>query len=73
MALGTQASKVDVVATTPLAGTDLAPDQIAGPVQTATAADVAEQRRARSRGFHEPAPERRVSQRNAGRTRSSPT
>src|ERR1700722_1114787 len=36
---GTQ-SKVDVVATTPLAGTDLATDQIAGPVQTATAADI---------------------------------
>src|SRR3984957_15511201 len=36
---GTQ-SKIAVVATTPLAGTDLATDQIAGPVQTATAADV---------------------------------
>jgi outer membrane receptor protein involved in Fe transport len=33
-------SKVDVVATTPLAGTDLSPDQVAAPVQTATAADV---------------------------------
>ena len=33
-------SKVDVVATTPLAGTDLSTNQIAGPVQTATAADV---------------------------------
>ena len=31
---------MNVVATTPLAGTDLATDQIAGPVQTATAADV---------------------------------
>ncbi len=41
LALASQASKVDVVATTPLAGTDLATDQIAGPVQTATAADVA--------------------------------
>src|ERR1700728_1883394 len=41
MALGAQSSRVDVVATTPLAGTDLAIDQIAGPVQTATAADVA--------------------------------
>jgi len=41
MALGAQSSRVDVVATTPLAGTDLATDQIAGPVQTATAADVA--------------------------------
>jgi hypothetical protein len=40
MALGTQTSRVDVVSTTPLAGTDLAIDQIAGPVQTATAADV---------------------------------
>ena len=40
LALATQASKIDVVATTPLAGTDLAIDQIAGPVQTATAADV---------------------------------
>jgi len=35
-----QSSRVDVVATTPLSGTDLAPDQIAGPVQTASAADV---------------------------------
>ncbi|MGA3190583.1 MAG: TonB-dependent receptor, partial [Bryobacteraceae bacterium] len=33
-------SRVDVVASTPLAGTDLAINQIAGPVQTATAADV---------------------------------
>ena len=33
-------AKVDVVAATPLAGTDLAIDQIAGPVQTATAADI---------------------------------
>jgi outer membrane receptor protein involved in Fe transport len=40
MALGAQASKVDVVATTPLAGTELAPYQIAGPIQTATAADL---------------------------------
>src|SRR5580704_17557770 len=40
MALRTQTSKVDVVATTPLAGTDLAPYQIAGPIQTATAADI---------------------------------
>ncbi len=40
LALGTQSSKVDVVATTPLAGTDLSTNQIAGPVQTATAADV---------------------------------
>ncbi len=42
MALGVQSSKIDVVATTPLAGTDLATDQIAGPVQTATGADVSE-------------------------------
>jgi outer membrane receptor protein involved in Fe transport len=41
LVLASQASKLDVVATTPLAGTDLAIDQIAGPVQTATAADVA--------------------------------
>ena len=41
MALASQASKVDVVSATPLVGTDLSRDQIAGPVQTATAADVA--------------------------------
>ncbi len=41
LVLASQASKVDVVATTPLAGTDLALDQIATPVQTATAADIA--------------------------------
>ena len=41
LSLATAASKVDVIATTPLAGTDLSPDQIAGPVQTATAADIA--------------------------------
>jgi outer membrane receptor protein involved in Fe transport len=41
LALASQVSKIDVVATTPLAGTDLATNQIAGPVQTATAADVA--------------------------------
>ena len=40
MTIGVQSSKVDVVATTPLAGTDLSINQIAGPVQTATAADV---------------------------------
>ena len=40
MALGAQASKVDVVSATPLAGTDLSTDQIAAPVQTATAADM---------------------------------
>ncbi len=41
LSLASQAARVDVVATTPLAGTDLAIDQIAGPVQTATATDVA--------------------------------
>ncbi len=40
LALGTQASKLDVVSTTPLGGTDLDKDQIAGPVQTATAQDI---------------------------------
>jgi outer membrane receptor protein involved in Fe transport len=40
LALAAQASRVDVVAATPLVGTDLSTDQIAGPVQTATAADV---------------------------------
>jgi outer membrane receptor protein involved in Fe transport len=35
-----QAAKVDVISATPLAGTDLMTDQIAGPVQTATAADI---------------------------------
>jgi outer membrane receptor protein involved in Fe transport len=40
MALVVQVSKVDVVSATPLAGTDLTRDQIAGPVQTATAADI---------------------------------
>jgi len=40
MALASQASKVDVVSETPLAGTDLQINQIAAPVQTATAADI---------------------------------
>src|ERR1700728_345055 len=40
MTIGVQSSRVDVVATTPLAGTDLSTDQIAGPVQTATSADI---------------------------------
>jgi outer membrane receptor protein involved in Fe transport len=40
MILGAQSSKVDVISETPLAGTDLQIDQIAGPVQTATAADI---------------------------------
>jgi hypothetical protein len=38
MALSSQAAKVDVVSETPLAGTDLQINQIAAPVQTATAA-----------------------------------
>jgi outer membrane receptor protein involved in Fe transport len=40
MIIGAQSSKIDVVATTPLAGTDLSINQIAGPVQTATAEDI---------------------------------
>ena len=40
MAPANAASTVNVVAVTPLAGTDLTPDQIAGAVQTATAADI---------------------------------
>ncbi len=40
MTLGAQSTRVDVVATTPLVGTDLSTDQIAGAVQTATAAEV---------------------------------
>ncbi len=40
MRLGTQVSKVDVVSATPLGGTDLEANQIAGPVQTASTADV---------------------------------
>src|SRR5580704_6881034 len=40
LAIGMQASRVDVVAATPLAGTELSKNQIAGPVQTATAAEV---------------------------------
>ena len=40
MPLATQASTVDVVAATPLAGTDLAVDEIPAPVQTATARDL---------------------------------
>jgi outer membrane receptor protein involved in Fe transport len=42
MALARAVTNVEVIAVTPLAGTDLAPDQIAGPVQTATGADVNE-------------------------------
>jgi outer membrane receptor protein involved in Fe transport len=40
MSVGAQSSRIDVVGTTPLAGTDLAIEQIAGPVQTATTADI---------------------------------
>jgi outer membrane receptor protein involved in Fe transport len=40
MALATQASKIDVVAATPLPGTDLPIDQIPAPVQTASARDL---------------------------------
>lgn len=40
LALAAQSSRIDVVASTPLAGTDLTVDQIASPVQTATAADI---------------------------------
>jgi outer membrane receptor protein involved in Fe transport len=41
LALAGQAATVDVISQTPLAGTDLTVDQIAGPVQTATAASIA--------------------------------
>ena len=41
MEIGAQVAKVDVVSETPLAGTDLQINQIAAPVQTATAADIA--------------------------------
>jgi len=40
MVLSGQAAKVDVVSETPLAGTDLQINQIAAPVQTATAMDI---------------------------------
>ncbi len=40
MAISAQTSKVDVVSETPLAGTDLEVNQIAAPVQTATAAEI---------------------------------
>lgn len=40
LALETQATRVDVVATTPLPGTDLSLDQIAAPVQVATAQEI---------------------------------
>ncbi|HEX4231288.1 MAG TPA: TonB-dependent receptor [Bryobacteraceae bacterium] len=40
MQIGAQAATVDVVSETPLAGTDLQINQIAAPVQTATATDI---------------------------------
>ncbi|MBZ5673924.1 MAG: TonB-dependent receptor [Acidobacteriia bacterium] len=40
MALATQAARIDVVANTPLPGTDLPIDEIAAPVQTASARDL---------------------------------
>ena len=40
MVLSPQATSVNVVATTPLPGTDLPIDEVPGPVQTATAADL---------------------------------
>ncbi len=40
MTLSSQRVKVDVVSETPLAGTDLATEQIAAPVQTATSTDI---------------------------------
>ncbi len=40
MSIGAQAAQVDVVASTPLAGSDLSAEQIPGPVQTATAEDI---------------------------------
>jgi outer membrane receptor protein involved in Fe transport len=40
MVLSGQAAKVDVISETPLAGTDLQINQIAAPVQTATAVDI---------------------------------
>src|SRR3984957_3970212 len=41
LTLSSQASKVDVVSATPIGGTDLTTNQIAGPVQTADAAQIA--------------------------------
>jgi outer membrane receptor protein involved in Fe transport len=42
LALAPSASRINVVAATPLAGVDLLTDQIASPVQTATSADLAD-------------------------------
>ncbi len=55
MELGAQAAKVDVVSETPLAGTDLQINQIAAPVQTATAADIENSGALDLSRFHEPA------------------
>lgn len=40
LALGVESAKIDVVAATPLAGSDLSLQEIPGPAQTATAADL---------------------------------
>ena len=40
MTIGSQSAKVDVVASTPLAGSDLSADQVPGPVQSLTAANI---------------------------------
>ena len=61
MEIGAQAAKVDVVSETPLAGTDLQINQIAAPVQTATAADIENSGALDLGDFHEPGAERRVS------------
>ena len=48
-----QASSINVVAVTPLPGTDLSRDQIPSAVQTASAKDIEERRIAGPRGFPE--------------------
>ena len=58
--LRSQATSVDVVAATPLAGTDLTKDQIAAPVRTATAADVQSSGALDLSDFYEPPDERRL-------------
>jgi len=40
MSIGAQSAQVDVVTSTPLAGSDLSAEQVPGPVQSATAADI---------------------------------
>ena len=62
LGLAGTASRIEVVDTTPLAGTDLAKDQIAGAGPDRDGGRYRKQRRARSGGFHEPAAERRLSQ-----------